>query len=37
MHKDPKIEPEAYSKEEKKYLDYLIKKHGKRINIKDKK
>ena len=37
MHKDPKIEPEAYGREEEKYLDYLVKKHGKRLGTKEEK
>ena len=36
MNKVPKIEPDAYSKEEEKYLEYLVKKHGKRLDTKNK-
>ena len=36
VHNDPKIESDAYSKEEEKHLDYLIKKHSERIGVKNK-
>jgi len=37
MIKDPKIKPEAGSKEEEEYLDKLIKKHCKRLGTKEEK
>jgi hypothetical protein len=35
--KKVKIYPEAYSKKEEEYLEYLIKKHGKRLGTKEEK
>ena len=32
-----KIEPEACSNEEEEYLEYLVKKHGKRLGTKEEK
>jgi len=35
--KEIKIKPEAHTKKEEDYLDYLIKKHGKRLGTKEEK
>jgi len=37
MHKDPKIKPDAYTKEEEEFLKHLINKHGKRLGTKEEK
>ena len=34
---EKKIEPEACSNEEEEYLEYLVKKHGKRLGTKEEK
>ena len=32
-----KIEPEPYTKDEEKYINYLVKKYGKRLGTKEQK
>ena len=37
MHDIKKIEPEPYTKEEEEFIDYLVKKYGKRLGTKEEK